>query len=148
RCFYCDGRIRGKGAVDHFIPWSRYPLDFGHNYVLADAGCNGNKGDRLAFHGHLRRWCERNVWAYSQTERTNANVWQEGRDGLVALDSAWRHLPGLLNSEVRSYDSRADSASARLVDRQGVASGNGQPHQRGAGDASGRRLPRDRVAAG
>lgn len=121
RCFYCDGRIRRDGAVDHFIPWSRYPLDLGHNYVLADTSCNGNKGDRLAFHGHLRRWCERNeqpdvadvfatrallhdidltrrvtLWAYSQAERAQANVWREGRDGLVALDPDWHRLPGLI----------------------------------------------------
>jgi hypothetical protein len=120
RCFYCEGRIGRDGAVDHFIPWSRYPLDLGHNYVLADGRCNGNKGDRLAFHGHLRRWCERNqqpamtelfasrtllhdldltrrvaLWAYSQAERAQANVWTEGRDGLVALDPGWRRSPGL-----------------------------------------------------
>ena len=41
RCFYCAGVIRGEPAVDHFVPWARYPLDLGHNYVLADARCNG-----------------------------------------------------------------------------------------------------------
>jgi len=119
RCFYCERRIQREGAVDHFIPWSRFPLDLGHNYVLADASCNGNKGDRLAFHGHLGRWCDRNaqpdldavfakrgvrhdldltrhvvVWAYSEAERAQANVWREGRDGLVLLDRGWRLLLG------------------------------------------------------
>ena len=36
------------GAVDHFIPWRRYPLDLGHNFVLAHSACNSSKGDRLA----------------------------------------------------------------------------------------------------
>lgn len=34
RCFYCR-RPMGDGlAVDHFIPWPRYPRDLGHNFVL------------------------------------------------------------------------------------------------------------------
>ena len=40
RCFYCGGVIRGELAVDHFVPWARYPLDLGHNYVLADTRCD------------------------------------------------------------------------------------------------------------
>ena len=117
RCFYCAGRIGGEPVVDHFVPWSRYPLDLGHNFVLADARCNGGKLDRLASFEHLDRWCTRNAqgpwtaaleahtlphdarrtkqvagWAYSQAERGGATVWLEGRDGLVKLDRRWRTL--------------------------------------------------------
>ena len=117
-CFYCHRRVDGAGAVDHFIPWSRYPNDLGHNFVLADATCNGKKADRLASVEHLGRWCERNAlhgptldnafaaksipadraassriarWAYEQTEMTGGLVWVSG-DNLVTLDVAWRAL--------------------------------------------------------
>ena len=33
RCFYCQGNLPKAAAVDHFIPWSRYPVDLGHNFV-------------------------------------------------------------------------------------------------------------------
>ena len=117
RCFYCGGGIRGEAAVDHFIPWSRYRLDVGHNFVLADARCNAHKSDRLAAVDHAERWHERNaagawtaaladsavpinldltqrvaVWAYDQAERTGSAVWSHGRDGMVALDIRWRTL--------------------------------------------------------
>jgi hypothetical protein len=117
RCFYCAGAIRGESAVDHFIPWARYPLDLGHNFVLADSRCNGEKADRLAAFEHLERWCERNArpdwataleqrmlphdfrrtsrvagWAYAQAESGHSTVWQRGRDGLVGLDPRWRLL--------------------------------------------------------
>ncbi len=61
RCFYCASPIRGEPVVDHFVPWSRYQLDLGHNYVLADPRGNGDKADRLAAFDHLRRWVERNA---------------------------------------------------------------------------------------
>lgn len=114
-CFYCERTIGGEPAVDHFVPWSRYPLDLGHNYVLADSRCNGWKSDRLPSADHLAHWCERNAgaewtaaldrhllphdlerttrvaaWAYGQAERARATVWQEGREGLVRLDGSWR----------------------------------------------------------
>ena len=48
RCFYCDERLVERAAqVDHFIAWSRYPTDLGHNFVLADSKRNGKKRDRL-----------------------------------------------------------------------------------------------------
>lgn len=28
-CFYCGGRLREAGEIDHFIPWARYPIDLG-----------------------------------------------------------------------------------------------------------------------
>lgn len=111
RCFYCAGAIRGEPVVDHFVPWARYPLDLGHNFVLADVRCNGEKADRLAAFDHLDRWCQRNAhpqvgeafeagaiphdatitrrvagWAYGQSEVAKATVWLRGRDGLVELD--------------------------------------------------------------
>ena len=117
RCFYCASAIRGEPVVDHFVPWARYPLDLGHNYVLADARCNGEKADRLAAFDHLSRWVERNArrdlreafesrmvphdakvtrrvgsWAYEQAERARATVWERGRDGLIALDPRWRSV--------------------------------------------------------
>jgi 5-methylcytosine-specific restriction endonuclease McrA len=61
RCFYCGRGLQGSGAVDHFIAWSRYPVDLGHNFVLAHASCNSSKGDHLAAFEHLARWAERNA---------------------------------------------------------------------------------------
>jgi 5-methylcytosine-specific restriction endonuclease McrA len=63
-CFYCLKSIRGPGDVDHFIPWVRYPIDLGHNFVLAHTECNRHKRDYLAAENHLERWLHRNVdWA-------------------------------------------------------------------------------------
>ncbi|WP_405243207.1 HNH endonuclease [Lentisalinibacter salinarum] len=118
RCFYCDGRIRSNPAVDHFIPWSRYPLDLGHNFVLSHAGCNGRKSDYLAANQHLERWVARNSkqgrelesaldgeglphdavasrhiakWAYEQAEMAGALVWVRGKE-MAYLGPAWREL--------------------------------------------------------
>jgi 5-methylcytosine-specific restriction endonuclease McrA len=34
QCFYCGKSLKNsKYAVDHFIPWSLYPADTGHNFV-------------------------------------------------------------------------------------------------------------------
>ena len=107
--------VRGRGQTGRHAWHARYPLDLGHNYVLADARCNGWKSDRLSSADHLAHWCERNAgtgwtaaldehllshdlrrttrvaaWAYDQAERARATVWQEGKDGLVRLDEGWR----------------------------------------------------------
>jgi hypothetical protein len=115
RCFYCDERLRGQTDVDHFIPWRRYPVDLGHNFVLAHGACNAHKGDRLAAEPHLRRWSDRNRewsellaerfeatgvlhdvtvsvrvarWAYGQVERAGGQVWVE-RSVLRPLGEGW-----------------------------------------------------------
>jgi 5-methylcytosine-specific restriction endonuclease McrA len=115
RCFYCGGRLRRDVAVDHFVPWRRYPFDLGHNFVLAHPACNGRKGDRLAAVTHLRRWDERNRselyelprrfaqaglphywqasrsitwWAYDQVARAGGQVWVKGRE-MEPLTGEW-----------------------------------------------------------
>ena len=61
RCFFCEGKLQEKGsAVDHFIPWSRYPRDTALNFVVAHGGCNGDKSDLLAAERHLVNWLGRN----------------------------------------------------------------------------------------
>jgi len=61
RCFYCDRRVvdPGKGHVDHFIPWARYPDNGIENLVVADVTCNGDKGSSLAAGEHVTRWAAR-----------------------------------------------------------------------------------------
>lgn len=58
RCFYC-GNALSDIDVDHFIPFSLYPRDLAHNFVLAHPSCNRSKSDSLAAHHHLERWLER-----------------------------------------------------------------------------------------
>ena len=116
RCFYCDGKVTGGGALDHFIPWTRYPVDLGHNFVFAHDGCNGHKRDYLAHPDHLVRWREQNfdcatvlsaqfdnlvlrhdadrshriaAWAYEQAEAAQARVWRSANE-LEVLDAGWR----------------------------------------------------------
>jgi 5-methylcytosine-specific restriction endonuclease McrA len=60
RCFYCQRKLHDKFEVDHFVPWSRYPRDTAHNFVVAHSGCNNDKRDMLAAKRHLERWLDRN----------------------------------------------------------------------------------------
>ena len=57
-CFYCQGSLPSTAAVDHFIPWSRYPRDLAHNLVLAHGACNSLKSDLLGGEPYLERWAE------------------------------------------------------------------------------------------
>ena len=105
-CLYCRKPLARKTQVDHFVPWSRYPADLGHNFVLAHDGCNNAKSDFLAAENHLSAWVARNEshraeleerliaaglpcdatattqiarWSYEQTENSNGQVWVSER---------------------------------------------------------------------
>lgn len=60
QCFYCHNSIKGTPEVDHFIPWSKYPIDTLHNFVLADHKCNNSKRDFLAEERFYDSWLIRN----------------------------------------------------------------------------------------
>jgi 5-methylcytosine-specific restriction endonuclease McrA len=101
-CLYCQKKLSRQTQVDHFIPWSRYPADLGHNFVLAHNNCNNAKSDYLAAETHLAAWAGRNrlhqeelqsrlqeaalpcdlsasiqiaKWVYQQTENAHGQVW-------------------------------------------------------------------------
>lgn len=57
-CFYCSGPLHAND-VDHFVPFSQYPRDLAHNFVLAHPSCNRSKSATLAARTHLERWLER-----------------------------------------------------------------------------------------
>jgi len=117
-CFYCGGRLQSTAAVDHFVPWSRYPIDLGHNFVLAHISCNSSKADHLAAERHLERWLGRNEalgpqlegsfrdanilhdahasraiahWAYSTADRLGSLVWLKPML-LAKLSPDWQEL--------------------------------------------------------
>lgn len=119
-CFYCGRPIRQNSAIDHFIPWSRYPYNLGHNLVLTDAGCNSKKGNLLPTEVHLEKWLiwthsfqghledlflKANLtfdyplsiaiakWAYTQTAEMNGLTWSRG-DEREFLSGQWRSLLG------------------------------------------------------
>ena len=118
KCFYCHDDLHRQMDVDHFVPWSRYPTDLGHNFVLSHPACNNAKSDYLAAEEHLGRWIERNQthqdelqarlaaatlphdlsasvrvteWAYEQTQKSQGQVWVE-RKVLRHLRPEWRQL--------------------------------------------------------
>jgi hypothetical protein len=93
-------------------------VDLGHNFVLADDGCNAKKRDRLPACEHLAAWTERNArfgaqirtaledrgmiselaashrvahWAYAQTEAANGLTWLRA-DELVPVGGEWRNI--------------------------------------------------------
>lgn len=114
-CLYCQKPLARQTQVDHFIPWSRYPADLGHNFVLAHKACNNAKSDHVAAENHLAAWVERNQehraelqarlveaalpcdlagvvqiakWVYQQTEKANGQVWERERV-LRHLSAEW-----------------------------------------------------------
>ncbi|WP_227681760.1 HNH endonuclease [Psychrobacter glacincola] len=60
QCFYCHKALKNNIEVDHFIPWSKYPIDTTHNFVLTDHSCNNSKRDYLAEELFYEKWLERN----------------------------------------------------------------------------------------
>lgn len=60
QCFYCAKPLKKDMEIDHFIPWSKYPNDTAHNFVLADRSCNNAKRDYLADIPFYERWRLRN----------------------------------------------------------------------------------------
>lgn len=124
-CFYCQQPVmKEAGHVDHFIPWSRYPVDLGHNFVLAHAACNEQKSDRLPAAQHLDAWVKHNQrvgrdkaiefqrrgvfqdlatsarvmdWAYRQTNEFHGLTWLRAKT-LEPLPADWNHsLVSILN---------------------------------------------------
>ena len=116
RCFYCEKEIASVGHVDHFVPWSRYPVDLGHNFVVAHRSCNLAKADHLAAAEFLDKWVQRNrdrsdvlceafdlsgiihdrtvssrvaQWAYGLVEGAGGLTWVRGND-LTRLPRGWR----------------------------------------------------------
>jgi HNH endonuclease len=114
-CLYCQKNLPKQAQVDHFVPWSRYPADIGHNFVLAHNQCNHAKSDHLAAETHLAAWAERNLvhreelesrlkeaalpcdmaasiqiarWVYQQTEKANGQVWVQEKV-LQHLSPVW-----------------------------------------------------------
>jgi hypothetical protein len=118
RCLYCQRRLPAAAAVDHFIPWSRYPRDLAHNLVLAHGACNSRKSDLLGGEIYLGRWAQfasdhdADLLAigtesgllvdratsvavaessYGHAERVQAEVWLGGTD-YGQLSAGWRSL--------------------------------------------------------
>ncbi|MDB5839615.1 MAG: nuclease, partial [Herminiimonas sp.] len=80
RCFYC-GHGLSTVDVDHFIPFSQYPRDLAHNFVLAHPRCNRSKADTLAARPHLDRWLER-------TARLSDDIAEIGLAAGMVVDAA------------------------------------------------------------
>jgi hypothetical protein len=114
-CFYCGGVLREASAVDHFIPWSRYPLDLGHNFVLAHAACNNDKRDMLAATDHLERWIRRN----DAEDKALIQVFSAARFPFDAGLHEYRPLGlrvcGACPSPAMGASQRSDNASIRAV---------------------------------
>jgi hypothetical protein len=116
RCLYCARDVRGEGVVDHFIAWSRYLVDLGHNLVLAHAACNAAKRDFLSAPRHVETWVRTCIegapelaarfdalmlphdaertraiawWAYEHGEASGAHAWIE-KNRFVRLGREWR----------------------------------------------------------
>jgi hypothetical protein len=117
-CIYTGEEIRNAPVVDHFIPWSRYPTDLGHNLVLTTQATNSSKSDHLAAESHLSRWLEFIVargadlgrafdadslpyslpaslaiaeWGYGSIDRSGGTVWKRKRE-FEPLSGRWQTM--------------------------------------------------------
>ena len=90
RCFYTDRPIRPADAdVDHFLPWSRSPLNAIENLVVSDRRVNNNKRDHLAAAAHVVRWQHRNqALRHDLMTVAAANRWETAHTQTVGVARA------------------------------------------------------------
>lgn len=62
RCHYCGEELefsgKNKFQVDHFVPLSRGGSNWPSNIVIACAGCNAAKGDKMPWEFRPARFAE------------------------------------------------------------------------------------------
>jgi hypothetical protein len=91
-CFYGDGRLGARCAVDHFLPWSRHPDNTIDNLVAAHPRCNNDKSASLASLEHLQHWLARfqpGTPASTAVERTAAAAgWPRRSDRVLSTARA------------------------------------------------------------
>lgn len=95
-CLYCTAPLSaGLTAVDHFIPWSRWPNDALENLVLAHAACNAHKSDHVPGPRPLGLWVSRLEGRATELDSLAIHVpWRAGSDKTVSLArSMYAHLP-------------------------------------------------------
>ncbi len=94
-CFYCSNSLSGASAIDHFVPWSRWPNDAVENLVIAHASCNSHKSDHVPGPLPLRRWAQRLTTRCADLAGVAvASKWRTDRDRRVSLArSLYGHLP-------------------------------------------------------
>lgn len=94
-CFYCSDALTKAAAVDHFVPWSRWPNDAVENLVIAHASCNSRKSDHIPGPLPLRRWAERlSAHGADLAHAAIASKWRTDRARSVSLArSLYGHLP-------------------------------------------------------
>lgn len=74
QCFYCQQSLTSNLEVDHFIPWSKYPIDTTHNFVLTDHKCNNSKRDYLAEEIYYEKWLIRNQQHGDTIDKSTKNL--------------------------------------------------------------------------
>jgi 5-methylcytosine-specific restriction endonuclease McrA len=94
-CFYCDQPIQGVSAVDHFMPWSRWPNDAVENLVIAHSSCNSHKSDHIPGPVPLERWVDRiSAHGSELVDSAAATNWRSDPLRTVSLArSVYAHLP-------------------------------------------------------
>ena len=68
-------------AGEDVNPFSQYPRDLAHNFVLAHPACNRSKSDTLAARPHLERWL-------SRLEHSADALAEIGRSAGISVDKA------------------------------------------------------------
>ncbi|WP_100644071.1 HNH endonuclease [Alteromonas facilis] len=90
-CFYCKKPLRESPEVDHFIPFSQYSNDLGHNFVLTHKICNHNKRDYLAAPEHRSNWEEQNLVKHEKTIVTSLSSFYECNAERSILIADWAY---------------------------------------------------------
>jgi len=106
-CFYC-GCILNEIDVDHYIPFTLYPRDLAHNFVLAHPACNRSKSDMLAAKPHLERWLSRILKHSADLTEIGAKV------GISADERAMRHVAAWAYMSAQNSGGRAWLAAAQF----------------------------------
>ena len=106
RCFYTNRPLSVTTAdVDHFVPWSRSPVNTIENLVVADRKINGNKSDHLAAGEHVHRWRERNRSLADDLQAVAAtNRWESAADETVGVARALYFALGPANLLWSNHD--------------------------------------------
>lgn len=123
KCFYCGETLR-DADVDHYVPFSLYPRDLAHNFVLAHPPCNRSKSDTLAARIHLERWLERFTRRSEDLAEMGERAGVLGDAETAMRVAAWSYSnAGAANASAwlapGRYE-RVDSAYLMLIDRSGV----------------------------